>query len=252
MIRSMFRSTVGRAPRARSTLVLLIAVVQLAVMLLAGCQTAPPSGSASSAASSRSRYAIEFDSLKVVGYLGLSSSAADITALEIMAPRLEQALAGGKYPFVLLRPEQVAATAGRFGLSGLHQEILDYWHDSKRMHKLKVQELCETLGFDALLGGNIEEWSQVEPTPGSAAVAATRISVMLEMYSAQTGRRGWRERVTETIEAEQMASSTTNTGRQDHGIARVTNAGAEPPRYEEVADKVAAEAAETLAEAAES
>ncbi len=221
-----------------------------ALTLMAGCQSAPHSGSATSPATSRSRYAIEFDSLRVVGYLGLASSAGDNLALEIMTPRLEKALAGGEYPFVLMRPEQVAATAGRFGLTSLYQDILDYWNDSKRMHTLKVQELCETLGFDALLGANVEEWSQVEPTPGSATPAATRISLMLEIYSAETGRRGWRERVSRTIEAEQAASTTMNTGRQDHGIARVTTAGAEPPRFEEVADEVAAKAAETLAEAA--
>ncbi len=240
----------------RLTVLLLVAplimTLTLILALMAGCQSAPSSGSATSPATSRSRYAIEFDSLRVVGYLGLASSAGDNVALEIMTPRLEHALAGGEYPFILMRPEQVAATAGRFGLTSLYRDVLDYWNDSKRVHTLKVQELCEALGFDALLGANIEEWSQVEPTPGSAAPAATRISLMLEIYAAETGRRGWRERVSRTIEAEQAASTTMNTGRQDHGIARVTTAGAKPPRFEEVADEVAAKAADTLAEAAES
>ncbi len=233
-------------------------VLMATLALLSGCQSAsvggkapgPPAGVSSSASKPRASLAVDFSHMKVIGYLGLASSAADITAIEILGPRLEQELIGQEYPFMLMRDEQVAAAAGRFGLAGLHQEMVDYWRDRKRVNKLKLQELCAALGIDALLVANIEEWAQIEPTVGSTQAAATRISVILEIYAAESGRRGWRERVSTTIEAELPASSTANTGRQDHGIARVTTAGVEPPRFEEVGDILAARAAETLAKAA--
>ena len=219
------------------------------VMLLAGCQSAPMDGAPAAASKSRSRYVMDFSTLKVVGYLGLASSAADIHALEILAPRLEQAVATQELPYIIMRPDQVAATAARFDVGGLHKEVLDHWRDNKRLTKLDLQELCETLGFDALLVANIEEWSQTEPTVGSTDASATRISVVMEMYSAETGRRGWRERCSKTLEAEQPLSEAANTGRQAHGIARLSGAGTEPPRFEEVADMVVEVVAAKLAKA---
>ena len=220
------------------------------IVTLVGCQSAPPGGSSASSSKPKSSYAVDWDSLKVVGYLTLGSSAADRVALEMMEPRLENEFLKLDLPFVLMRPSEVAAAASRHDLGTVHGEMVDYWRDSKKVNKLKLQAICEALGLDAVLVANIDEWAQVQAVPGSTEPSFTRIAVTTEIWQPETGRRGWRERTSERWEAEQLRTGDADTQREQHGIAPSERVGSEPPRYEEVADKLALRAAEALAEAA--
>ena len=221
------------------------------LILLVGCQSAPMSGgSVKSTAKSKSKYAVEWDSLKVVGYLALGSSAADRLALEMLEPRIETEFLKLDLPFVLMRPSEVTSAASRHDLVTVHGEMVDHWRDSKKVNKLKLQALCEALHLDAVLVANIDEWTQVQAAPGSTEPSFTRIAMTSEIWLPETGRRGWRKRTSERWEAEQLRTEDADTQRESHGIAPSERVGSEPPRYEEVADRLALKAAEALADAA--
>lgn len=223
-----------------------------ALLIAAGCQ----SGSGGGAAKITAESGFQLKSLEVVAFLGLAKGISDEQSVPIMEPIVEDHLMAISPPFILLPIREVEARAAREGARELYKEVTDFWRDRGKVDKRRLEELCAALGVQAIMVGLIEDWTQVEAVPEADQQAYTRVAASLSIYPAETGRRAWRARCTETVEAEGYGASMVSSGDQESGRGRsggsksagrgvdlrfddTRRSGWDPPRFEDVVPKVA-------------
>jgi len=222
------------------------ALVVLVLPLLA-CQSAPPRGAFVDVTATPG-----YDAAAVgtAAYVGLAAAAATPKeALPIVEPRVEQHLRNQQLPFVLLASDEVERRAQSAGGAEQLQTVRNYWRDAKKIDKFAVADLGGAIGADALLVGWIDDWTQVDATQESADASFTRIGARLRLISVDTGATLWEVAATRTSESESIeqdagAGDEFDTARrrelQRSARVRALSTGVGPPRFEDVADEVAA------------
>ena len=207
------------------------------LLLVVGCRSG--TGAGGGAAKVTTLPDFKLDSLKVVAFVGLGHSVTAENCVDILEPILEGHLLGAQLPFVMLPKPEVAARANRAGAANVYREVSDFWRDSKKVDKFKLEELCSAVGAQAILVGSIDEWERTERASWNADEPAyTRITARMCIYPSETGRWAWRARVAKTVEAETYEGSR-STSRPDGSAAISTHGGADAPRFEDVSVAVA-------------
>ncbi len=219
---------------------------------LFGCQSAPERGPRRIVRQSAAKEeAYELKNLGTVAFLGLSKSVQEKDVIKLLEPVIEDHLMASSCPFILIDSHEVTTRTGRFGVSTLYNDIVDFWQDKKKVDKFKLQEFCEKISTDAILVGNIEEWQQSRAIAGSDEPSFTQISARFSIYLAETGRKIWEHKISEILEAEVIdAGGTTQTdlsgGGGVAGRGLKAHRNTDPPKYDDVIIRVAEELANAI------
>jgi hypothetical protein len=227
-------------------LVAVAALVGLVGLVVPGCQSAgSPQPSAQPG-----RTSFDLASLKVVAFMGVAPGGShDKQAVPLFEPMLERQLAGITPPFVLMSLQDTETRARSQGLAQEFRDIGNYWRDQQKVDKMKLQRLCDALGIQGILVGGLREWMQVEATPNSDEPSYTKISAVLSVYDAASGRRVWRTRSSRTVEAALLQGDEDATARDNPlgtGFVGGMRTGSDAPPVEDVAALVVGDLVDAL------
>lgn len=217
------------------------------VLAISGCQSA---GGPQPAAAAAAREEFDLSTLKLVGFMGVApGGTVDKLAVPVFEPLLERQLAASTLPFALISLQDVEAKARRQDLLEDFRAIEGFWRDQQKVDKLMLQRFCGALGMQGIIVGSLREWMQVEAAPNSDEASYTKISALLSVYEAESGRRVWRARASETVEAVQFQGDEDAVAREDPmgtGFVGGMRTGSDAPAVEDVAAKVVGELTRAL------
>jgi len=147
------------------------------------------------------------DSVGTVAYLGFAGGTSGEAARTMMEDLVEQRLLASQEVFVVLPRDEISRRARAEGVEELLGEVRDFWRGSRKIDKLKTGELCAALGTRAVVVGVVEDWIETGSARGSSESPYSRVAATLEIYSAETGRRLWKARSSQTLEARALEGS---------------------------------------------
>ena len=196
------------------------------------------------------------DTLGAVAYLGFAAGTSGETARTTMEDIVERRLLATPTAFVIMRRDEIARRANADNAGPLLAEVRDFWRGSGKFDKFKLADLCAALGVRAVLVGMIEDWVEAGSAKGSSDVPYSKVAATLELYSADTGRRLWKARSSQSAQTQALEGSleaehaTTVQGRERmrSQTVQATQRGQEAPAIEGVAEQVAAALEKALRE----
>ena len=221
----------------------LLVTVLIAMSVLAGCQASSGGGSdarvTTDVAANIDEYAVE--RVGILGYVNLTGE----KEAEQLVGYVTRAMAEtGRYQFFGL--DDVERSVGRLGLDSDYNRCLETWKKVRKVDPANVAQLLEALEYDAVIGIEVNQWSELKIDPNQEGTSDTTVGLKVEMFAAD-GTLLW-SASHQKIEKSAPYYPSFNTRATAGGEARTTSSGAvpEPPVIEKVALDAANEVAATL------
>lgn len=126
-----------------------------------------------------------------LAYCGLGSAAGDETARADAERLIEAELRGSQERFVILTLKNADARAAEKGKSDLLKRVRQVWRDDRLVDQFLAKELCQTLGVDGLIFGDLGDWTEQRIDVSQEGTSWTRTEIGIYVYSADTGLLVW-------------------------------------------------------------
>ncbi len=221
----------------------LLVTILIAMSALAGCQ-ASSGGGANNKVTTELAPNIEEYTVRKVGILGYTNLTGDKDAEQLVGYVTRALYDTGKYQFFGL--DEVERSVARRGLEDDYDRCLETWKKVRTLDPDRLQRLLKALEYDAVVGIEIDKWSEVQIDPSQEGTSDTTVGLKVEMF-APDGTVLW------SASQQKIAKSAPyypsfNTRATAAGEARTTSTGAVPdaPPIEKVAIDAANEVAATL------
>jgi hypothetical protein len=230
----------SRSFRFGATALLAVGLLLAGGLSLSGCKT-----SAVGARPAISYTSPEWDGLniKTLAYVGVGSATGDETDRFSAQEMTEQYLLGAQERFVILGYTQSQERAAANKAGDLFDRAVKGWHDQRILDQFVVQQLCQTLGVDGLILGDLSDWKREKVDFTEQGSSYTQIDLGLSIFSAKTGAEVWSasKKVRKDTAEYTPGSGGSGVYTDASGISRAQRAGSmtpEPPRPEEVMEEV--------------
>ena len=183
----------------------------------------------------------EWDSLNIqsLGFVTVGSSVGDEVARQLVEGIVEGQLSSSQDRFVVLGVQTARGRAAAAGAGDVFDRLVKAWHDRRMADKFLVESLCQKMGVDGLLFGELNDWKREKVGVAEEGTSFAQVAMRLVIFSGKTGMTVW--------EAQKMIRQDTQLytpGSEDTGVAsdnevsaRAQRKGAlapEPPRPEDL------------------
>jgi hypothetical protein len=207
------------------------------VLIVAGCQSAPKSGSAArqAAAPDLSEYRIT-----TVAILDIVNSTDDEKAGGKMAAHLEPLLkAGGGYAY--LGMYETTGRASRAGAVDDLTRLRSDWKTTRKLDPAIVVRFGQAVGAQAILAADLLTWASEKVEWNVEGRSYSRVNCRITLFETRTGAPVWSHQEETLLEsAHYDPSAQANLGDQS-GVptTEIVNRAPEPPDVEEAARQTA-------------
>ena len=219
-------------------------VLVLAAFALAGCQAS--SGGTGTDAKVKTDVAANIGDYQVqkVAILGFVNLTGEKEAEQLVGYVTRALHDTGKYQF--FGADDLVRESTRLGIEGDYNRCFDTWKKVRALDGDKLTRFLEAVGYDAVVGIEINKWSENKLDPSQEGTSDTTVGLKVEMF-APDGTVLWSASL-QKIEKSAPYYPSFNTRATTSGEARTTSTSAvpEPPAIEKVAMDAANELAATL------
>lgn len=179
-----------------------------------------------------------------LAFLGLASPTIDDTRRQTAEEIVESDLRAGQNRFVVLSSSSTRERARKASAEETLRRVQEAWKSQQTVDQFVASELCQKLGVDGILIGELADWSEERVDfNADGGTSFTRVGLTLTIVSGKSGLAAWEAE--KTVREESAAyiggqsgsavyvdgTGTTRSGNKDMMTP-------DPPPIEDVARKV--------------
>ncbi len=183
----------------------------------------------------------EWDSLNIqsLSLVTVGSSVGDEVARQTVEYIVEEQFASSQDRFVILGVQTSRDRASAAGAAEVFDRVAKTWRDARMADKFLVEGLCQKLGVDGLVFGELIDWKREKIDFTQEGTSYTQVALRLAIFSGKTGMSVWEAQKMIRRDTQEYTPGGDGTGvtTDDTGISRAQRTSGltpEPERREEV------------------
>jgi hypothetical protein len=183
----------------------------------------------------------QWDSLNIqsLGLVTIGSMVGDEVARQTAEYIVEEQLASTQDRFVVLGVQTARGRAAAAGAGETFDRLVKAWRDERMADKFLVEQLCEKMGVDGLLFGELIDWKREKVDFTQEGSSYTQVALRLVIMSGKTGMSVWEaeKMVRQDTQVYTPGSSGSGVTTDESGISRsqrTRGVTPEPARREDV------------------